>query len=298
MALCTRQNELPGKRVARHESVANEVIDLHAGGAIFRPWPPLDGRSQRGPDAAIAVESARVPFSTPRIFGRRLPVRSARSLRPAIGAVHRRLYERWHAAACPPRRSVPQRHALKRSKRLPGRDHWDGSDPPRRWHGRAHQPAPLCRSGRQKRGVAPVHLRFPRAAPPSREASRNPNGDSQLEERCRAHRRALMVHMPPIVSGALPERHGTPLFSGQDRPPGIRLEPQIPKPAGRTTTADQRRRTDAGCRLSPARKLSQSSMSRRRRSNRSACRYVASTLFFTTFTSAASTTGTRAARRR
>ncbi len=33
-----------------------------------------------------------------------------------------------------------------------------------------------------------------------------------------------MVHMPPVVSCALPDRHGTALFSGQDRPPGIRLD--------------------------------------------------------------------------
>ena len=38
MALSTRQDEPPGKRVARHESVANVVGDLHADGAIFRPW--------------------------------------------------------------------------------------------------------------------------------------------------------------------------------------------------------------------------------------------------------------------
>ena len=152
MALCTRQNELPGKRVARHESVANVVIDLHASGAIFRPWSPLDGRSQRGPDAAIAVESARVPFSTLRISGRRLPVRSARSLRPAIGAIHRRWYEHWHAAACPPRRSVVHRHALRRSRRLPGRDHWDGSDPPRRWHGECPSACPALPIREAKKG--------------------------------------------------------------------------------------------------------------------------------------------------
>ena len=122
--------------------VANLVVDLHADGAIFRPWPQLNGRFRRSRDAAIAVESARVPFSTLRISGRRLPVRSARSLRPASGAVHRRLYEHWHAAACPPRRSVLHRHALRRSRRLPGRDHWDGSDPPRRWHGQCTSACP------------------------------------------------------------------------------------------------------------------------------------------------------------
>ena len=73
MALFTCQYEPPDKRVARHESVANLVVDLHADGAIFRPWPQLDGRIQRGLDAAIAVESARVPFRALRISGRRLP---------------------------------------------------------------------------------------------------------------------------------------------------------------------------------------------------------------------------------
>ena len=79
-----------------------------------------------------------------------------------------------------------------------------------------HTPAPA--PGRKRGGVAPVHLRFPRAAPPSREAIRNPNGDSRLEKSRRARRRALIVHMPRVVSCALPDRHGTPLFSGQDRP--------------------------------------------------------------------------------
>ena len=133
------------------------------------------------------------------------------------------------------------------------RDILDGSDPPRRWQARAHQPAPHCRSERQKRGVAPVLLRFPRAVPPGRETIRNPNGDSRLEQSLRARRRALMVHMPRVVSCALPDRHGTSLFSGQVRAPGRRLERQIPKPAGRTTTADQRSRPDAGCRLPPTR---------------------------------------------
>ena len=152
-----------------HESVANVVIDLHASGAIFRPWSPLDGRSQRGPDAAIAVESARVPFSTLRISGRRLPVRSARSLRPAIGAVHRRLYEHWHVAACPPRRSVPHRHALRRSRRLPGRDHWDGSDPPQA----------MARS---------VHISLPRFADPGGKKGGSLPSTSVFPER---HRRAV-----------------------------------------------------------------------------------------------------------
>ena len=66
---------------------------------------------------------------------------------------------------------------------------------------------PQCRSGWQKGGVAPVYLRFPRTASPSREAIRNPNGDSRLEESRRARRRAVIVHMPPIVSCALPDRH-------------------------------------------------------------------------------------------
>ena len=65
MALFTRQIEPPGKRVIRHESVVNVVVDLHADGAIFRPWSQLDSRFQRGRDAATGVESARVPFSTP-----------------------------------------------------------------------------------------------------------------------------------------------------------------------------------------------------------------------------------------
>ena len=65
MALFTCQNEPPGKRVARHENVANVVVDLHAEGAIFRPWSQLDSRFQRGRDAATGVELARVPFSTP-----------------------------------------------------------------------------------------------------------------------------------------------------------------------------------------------------------------------------------------
>ena len=82
----------------------------------------------------------------------------------------------------------------------------------------AHQPAPHCRSGRQKGGVAPVHLRFPRAAPPSRKASRNPNGDSRLEKSRRAHRKASFMHMPPVVSCALPERHEMPSFSVRNQP--------------------------------------------------------------------------------
>ena len=136
---------------------------------------------------------------------------------------------------------------------LPARDNETGATPQGDGTDSAHQPAPHCRSGQQKRGVAPVHLRFPRAAPPSRETIRNPNGDSRLEKSRRARRRDLLVHMPPVVSCALPGRHGTPLSGGQDRTPGGRLERQITKPAGRTTTAAQRSRTDAGCRLPPAR---------------------------------------------
>ena len=41
--------------------------------------------------------------------------------------------------------------------------------------------------------------------------------------------------MPLFVPCALPDRHGTPLFSGQNRPPGSRPERPITKPVGRTT---------------------------------------------------------------
>ena len=99
------------------------------------------------------------------------------------------------------------------------REYLDGSDPPRRWHVSAHQPAPLCRSGRQKGGGDPVHLRFPCSAWPRHHARRNSNGNSRLEENVRAHRKASFVYVRPIVPCALPDRHGTPLFSGHYSPP-------------------------------------------------------------------------------
>ena len=132
------------------------------------------------------------------------------------------------------------------SIRLPAGRIGTGATPPRRWHASAHQPDPQCRCGRQKGGVAPVLLKIPRSARRSREASRNRHGDSRLEKSVRARRKASLVHMLPVVPCALPDRHATPLFSGQNRPPGSRLVRQIPKPAGRTTTADQRSGPDAG----------------------------------------------------
>ena len=107
--------------------------------------------------------------------------------------------------------------------------------------------------GGKKRGSLPSISAFPRSARPSREWSRNCNGDSRLEKSLRARRKASFVHIPPLVPCALPDRHETPLFNGQNRAPGSRLERHIMKPVGRTTTADQRSRPDAGCRLSPAR---------------------------------------------
>ena len=91
------------------------------------------------------------------------------------------------AAAEPARMRTAYGHFIGRFFCLPARDVWDGSDPPRRWHGSAHQPTPQCRSGRQKRGVAPVHLRIPRSARPSSEPSCNPTGDNRLEKSVRAH---------------------------------------------------------------------------------------------------------------
>ena len=49
------------------------------------------------------------------------------------------------------------------------RDNLDGSDP-------------RARTGQQKRGVAPVHLRFPRAARRSRECVRNCMSDKEIGE--------------------------------------------------------------------------------------------------------------------
>ncbi len=73
----------------------------------------------------------------------------------------------------------------------------------------AHQPAPLCRSGRQKGGGAPVLLIISGSAPTSREPRHNCNGHSRLERHVRAHRKTSFVHMPPIVPCALPDRHET-----------------------------------------------------------------------------------------
>ena len=137
---------------------------------------------------------------------------------------------------------------------LPARDNCDGSDPPRGCCASVSCATPPCPHRAAKRGGSlPSTSDFPDRQRRHREAIRNPNGDSRLEKSLRARRRGFMVHMLPVVSCALPDRHGTPLFSGQVRPPGSQLERQITKPAGRTTTAGQRNRPDAGCRLSPAR---------------------------------------------
>ena len=106
---------------------------------------------------------------------------------------------------------------------LPARDNETGATPQGDGTVSAHQPAPLCRSGRQKGGVAPVLLKMPRSARPSRELDSNCNGHSRLEKSVRARRKTAFVHMPPVVPCALPDRHETSFFSGQYQAPANRF---------------------------------------------------------------------------
>ena len=112
-------------------------------------------------------------------------------------------------------------------------------------------PAPA--PGRKKGGSLPSTSAFPVRARRSRECGRNCMSDKEIKEIGGVSQKASGMELASFVSLTLPDRHRTLLFSGQDRPPGSRLERQIPKPAGRTTTADQRSRPDARGRLPPAR---------------------------------------------
>ncbi len=106
-----------------------------------------------------------------------------------------------------------------------------------------HTPAPA--PGRKKGGSLPSTSAFPVRARRSRECGRNCMSDKEIGKIGGVSQKASGMELGSIVSLTLPDRHRTPLFSGQIRPPGSQLERQIPKPAGRTTTADQRSRTDA-----------------------------------------------------
>ena len=68
-------------------------------------------------------------------------------------------------------------------------------------------------------GSLPSTSALPLSACPSREWRRNCHRDSRLEKSLRSHRKASRVHMPPFVPRALPDRHETPLFCGQNQPP-------------------------------------------------------------------------------
>ncbi len=95
--------------------------------------------------------------------------------------------------------------------------------PPRRWHGQCTSAGPAVPIREAKRGGAPVLLKMPRSARPSRELDSNCNGHSRLEKSVRARRKAAFVHMPPFFPCALPDRHETPLFCGQYQAPANRF---------------------------------------------------------------------------
>ena len=104
-----------------------------------------------------------------------------------------------------------------------GRSELDGRAPPFCCPQRARGCCAIHICATPPGGVAPVLLKMPRSARPSRELDSNCNGHSRLETSVRARRKPLSCTCSPIVPCAFPDRNETPIFSGQNQPPANEL---------------------------------------------------------------------------
>ena len=114
-----------------------------------------------------------------------------------------------------------------RSAQRPSRrDTWDGSDPPP-GDGTvsAHQPTPLCRSGRQKGGGAPVLPKMPPIGTAEPRVGQQLQRAQQVRDKCPRTSKGRFRAHAPLCPMCAPLSARNALFCGQYQAPANRLPP-------------------------------------------------------------------------